>query len=108
MLPHTKHLLNKIMQAIKTLPNDIAILGHTDAVPYRGDNGYSNWELSTDRANASRRALVEAGLPASRIVRVVGMADTEPLIPEDPESAKNRRISILILRDSVGLFVRNQ
>jgi chemotaxis protein MotB len=102
MLPQTKHLLDKILQAIKTLPNDIAILGHTDSVPYHGDNGYSNWELSTDRANASRRALMEAGLPASRIVRVVGMADTEPLIPEDPTSPQNRRISVLILRDSIA------
>ena len=102
MLPHTKALLAKILQAIRTLPNDIAILGHTDAVPYHGDNGYSNWELSTDRANASRRALTEAGLPASRIVRVVGMADTEPLVPEDPTSPQNRRISVLILRGSIA------
>ena len=100
MLPHTKELLNKILQAIQTLPNDIAILGHTDSVPYHGDDGYGNWELSTDRANASRRALMDAGLPASRIVRVVGMADTEPLIPEDPASPQNRRISVLILRES--------
>ena len=102
MLSHTKELLSKILQAIQALPNDIAILGHTDAVPYHGDDGYSNWELSTDRANASRRALTEAGLPASRIVRVVGMADTEPLIPEDPNSPQNRRISILILRGSTA------
>ena len=101
MLPHTKELLTKILQAIQTLPNDIAILGHTDSVPYHGDNGYSNWELSTDRANASRRALTEAGLPASRIIRVVGMADMEPLVPEDPTSPQNRRISVLILRDSI-------
>ncbi len=102
MLPHTKELLNKILQAIQTLPNNIAILGHTDSVPYVGDNGYGNWELSTDRANASRRALMDAGLPGSRIVRVVGMADTEPLIPEDPTSPQNRRISVLILRDSIA------
>ena len=102
MLPHTKKLLNKIMQAVLTLPNDIAILGHTDSVPYLGDNGYSNWELSTDRANASRRALIEQGLPGSRIIRVVGMADMDPLVPEDPASPQNRRISVLILRDSIA------
>lgn len=101
MLPHTKELLAKILQVIQTLPNNIAILGHTDSAPYQGDNGYSNWELSTDRANASRRALMEAGFPASRIVRVSGMADTEPLLPEDPAAPQNRRISILILRESV-------
>ena len=101
LMPHTKELLAKILQAIRPLPNDIAILGHTDAVPYHGDNGYSNWELSTDRANASRRALIESGLPASRIVRVVGMADKEPLVPEDPTSPQNRRISLLILREGI-------
>ncbi len=102
MLPHTRKLLNQILQAVLTLPNDIAILGHTDSVPYHGDNGYSNWELSTDRANASRRALIELGLPGSRIIRVVGMADIEPLVPEDPESPQNRRISVLILRDTLA------
>ena len=102
MMPHTRKLLNKILQAVLTLPNDIAILGHTDSVPYHGDNGYSNWELSTDRANASRRALIELGLPGSRIIRVVGMADIEPLVPEDPESPQNRRISVLILRDTLA------
>ena len=101
MLPHTKELLAKILQVIQTLPNDTAILGQTDSVPYQGDNGYSNWELSSERANASRRALMEAGFPASRVVRVTGMADTEPLLPEDPAAPQNRRISILILRESV-------
>ena len=65
-------------------------------------NGYSNWELSTDRANASRRALIGAGLPSSRIVRVVGKADTEPLDIADPASPQNRRISILILREGAS------
>ena len=102
LLPHTKKLLGKILQAILPLPNSIAILGHTDAVPYHGTGGYSNWELSTDRANASRRALTEAGLPASRIVRVTGMAATEPLLPEDPTNPQNRRISVLILREGIA------
>ena len=101
-MPHTRKLLDKSLQALLPLPNDIAILGHTDAVPYHGKGGYSNWELSTDRANASRRALTEAGLPASRIVRVTGMAATEPLLPEDPTNPKNRRISILILREGIS------
>jgi chemotaxis protein MotB len=102
LLPHTKKLLGKILQAILPLPNSIAILGHTDAVPYHGTGGYSNWELSTDRANASRRALTEAGLPASRIVRDTGMAATEPLLPEDPTNPQNRRISVLILREGIA------
>ncbi len=100
MFPHTQVLLEKIVQAISGLPNDVAVVGHTDATPYRTDNGYTNWELSTDRANASRRALVAAGLPASRIVRIVGRADHDPLIKNDAFAAQNRRISILLLRES--------
>ena len=102
MYGYTEELLSQIMQAIMPLPNDIAIIGHTDATPYRSDAGYTNWELSTDRANSSRRALIAAGLPTERIVRVVGMADHEPLDENDPFAAQNRRISVLILRDDVG------
>ncbi len=98
MYAYTEHLLAKVAQAIAKLPNEIAVIGHTDASPFRGRNGYTNWELSTDRANASRRALVGAGLPGWRIVRVVGKADNEPLIKDDPYSAQNRRISIILLR----------
>ncbi|HEY0526862.1 MAG TPA: OmpA family protein, partial [Stellaceae bacterium] len=58
-----------------------------------------NWELSSDRANASRRALVQGGLPAERVARVVGMADREPLIADQPASPRNRRISIVLLRE---------
>ncbi len=100
MYDYTGELLGQIMVAIESLPNDIALIGHTDATPYRSDNGYSNWELSTDRANSSRRALIDAGLSESRIVRVVGMAAQEPLNIEDPFSAENRRISVLILREN--------
>ena len=73
--------------------------GHTDATTYRTDTGYGNWELSTDRANASRRALIEAGLDSSRIINVVGKAETDPMFPEDPKVAGNRRISIGLLRE---------
>jgi len=100
MYSYTEHLLAKVAQAIAKLPNEIAVIGHTDASPFRGRDGYTNWELSTDRANASRRALVGAGLPGWRIVRVVGKADNEPLIKDDPYSAQNRRISIILLRQS--------
>ena len=102
MFDYTEELLGHVMQAILPLPNDIAVIGHTDSTPYHSDNGYSNWELSTDRANASRRALIGAGLPSSRIVRVVGKADTEPLDIADPASPQNRRISILILREGAS------
>ena len=100
MFDHTRQLMELVVGAIKDLPQRIAIKGHTDATPYSTDNGYSNWELSTDRANASRRALIAGGLPAERIESVSGRADQEPLIPEDPFSAQNRRISITLLRET--------
>ncbi len=100
MYPHTRQLLDKIVQVISALPNDVAVIGHTDAAQYQSGHEYGNWELSTDRANASRRMLVELGFPEWRIARVVGMADQDPLILEDPFSPENRRISILLLRSS--------
>ncbi len=101
MLPHTEKLLQRVVQVINSLPNDIAVTGHTDASLYRGGNGYTNWELSTDRANASRRVLVASGVPDWRFVRVVGKANREPLIEDDPYSPQNRRISIVLLREAV-------
>ena len=99
MFDHTRQLMEMVVGAIRDLPQRIAIKGHTDATPYSTDQGYSNWELSTDRANASRRALIAGGLPAERIQSVSGRADQEPLIAEDPFSAQNRRISITLLRE---------
>ncbi len=98
MYPHTRELLAKVVAAIRGLPHELSVAGYTDATPYASDRGYSNWELSTDRANASRRAMVELGLPHDRITRVVGRADTDLLVPEDPTSPRNRRISITLLR----------
>jgi chemotaxis protein MotB len=102
MYDHTKKLLAQITQVIGRLPNPITVSGHTDATPYRTDTGYGNWELSTDRANASRRELIRAGLPEERIVTVAGKADTDLLFPDDPTSPSNRRISITLLRAEPG------
>ena len=99
MFEHTRQLIGHIAQLTLQMPNKISVSGHTDATPYRTDTGYGNWELSPDRANASRRALIDTGLPSERIVTVVGKADTDPLIPEDPTAASNRRISIVLLRE---------
>ncbi|MBM3483225.1 MAG: chemotaxis protein MotB [Alphaproteobacteria bacterium] len=99
LLPHTEKLFQAVADLVKDQPNQIAISGHTDSIPFRGTNGYSNWELSTDRANASRRGLVGAGVPESRIARVVGKADTEPFDPVNTEAAINRRVSVVILRN---------
>jgi chemotaxis protein MotB len=99
MLPHTAKLVAQIATAIKSLPNKVRITGHTDSVPFRGGkNGYGNWELSGDRAQASRRVLVGSGLDQERVESVAGRASRDPLMPDDPESARNRRIGILLLR----------
>ena len=100
MFEHTKKLLTLVVDAVRTLPQQIAVKGHTDAAPFINDHGYSNWELSTDRANSSRRALIAAGLPATRIASVVGLADTVHLDEDDPLSPRNRRISIVLLREN--------
>ena len=101
MFDYTQQLMDKVSQVIGRLPNKISITGHTDALPYRASNGYTNWELSADRANASRRALVSSGLPEDRIAWVIGKADKDPFVPQNPRSAQNRRISIVLLRDQV-------
>jgi len=99
-LPHTQRLLALVTQVVSKLPNRISVSGHTDATPYRGGiGGYSNWELSADRANASRRLLVDSGMAAGRIVLVQGKADIDPLIIEEPASPRNRRVSIVLLHD---------
>lgn len=99
-----KTLLKQVFEATKTMPNKISITGHTDAKPYANDKGYSNWELSTDRANASRRALLDVGLAPDRLAWVVGKAESEPLIAGDPHSPQNRRISIVLLRNEIAPY----
>ncbi len=99
MESHARALLEKIVAAVAALPQQVAVTGYTDAHKFQSDNkGYGNWELSSDRANASRRALVELGLAPQRITRVVGRADTDMLLPNEPLSPRNRRISITLLR----------
>ena len=100
MFAHTRKLMEMVASAVAQLPHHIAIRGHTDASPFVAGNGYSNWELSSDRANSSRRALLQAGLPPERIASVTGRADQDPLLPEDPFSPNNRRISIILLREA--------
>jgi chemotaxis protein MotB len=100
MVESAKKLMGLVSQVVQRMPNKISLTGHTDSTPFANKAGnYGNWELSSDRANASRRALIGAGVPADRIAKVVGTADREPLVPEDPASARNRRISIVLLRE---------
>lgn len=99
MYEHTERVLGLVVEIIKKMPQDIAISGHTDSVPMGGgDQTYTNWELSSDRANSARRALLQMGVPEARISRVVGKAATEPLLPDAPTDAKNRRLSIVLMR----------
>jgi chemotaxis protein MotB len=100
MFDQTHELLRQVAAVVAKLPNRIAIAGHTDARPYASGTGYSNWELSSDRANASRRALIEAGVPEGRIASVSGRADKELFVPDDAFSPRNRRISITVLYDT--------
>ena len=98
---HTRAMLDMVARVIRQLPdNRIAISGHTDAIPFKDPSGYTNWELSADRALASRRSLIASGVPENRIDRVIGRADQEPLDKNDPKGLRNRRISIILLREN--------
>ncbi len=94
--PLAKKILALITSNIKELTNKLSIEGHTDALSYATDK-YTNWELSTDRASSARKELEQNGLNPDRLVRVSGLAATEPLIKEDVYDTRNRRISILLL-----------
>lgn len=100
MYEHTRLLLRLVGDAIKDLPNRLLISGHTDNAPFIDPTGYSNWELSADRALASRRVLLSAGINPDRIDAVIGKAGTEPLIENDPQDPRNRRVDIVLLRDA--------
>ncbi len=93
----TRLLIQKIVPVLSKLNKAISITGYTDAQPFPGP-GRTNWELSTERANATRRLLVDGGLPEARVLSVTGHADRDPLIPSDPLAAANRRIAITVLR----------
>ncbi len=96
--PYMRDILQLIGEALVDVDNKISLDGHTDQTPYgSGARGYSNWELSADRANATRRELVGAGLPDEKIARVMGMASSLLLDEKNPRSPANRRISITVL-----------
>ena len=96
--PYTKQILREIGPLLNKVDNRISLSGHTDATPYAGgDRGFGNWELSTNRANASRREMVAGGLDDAKVMRVVGFASTVLFDKTQPLSATNRRISIVVL-----------
>ncbi|RKR06065.1 chemotaxis protein MotB [Kushneria sinocarnis] len=106
--PYMREALEHIAPLLNELPNGITLAGHTDDLPYAsGESGYSNWELSSDRANASRRALIAGGLDGKKLLRVIGMADTMNLDPH-PDAPINRRISILVLNQQAQQQLEQQ
>ncbi|MFO1216893.1 MAG: flagellar motor protein MotB [Burkholderiaceae bacterium] len=96
--PHMQALLHAIGSVLAEVPNRLTLEGHTDAAPFSGgERGYSNWELSSDRANASRRELVAGGLTEDRVLRVQGLAASQLINREQPTDPGNRRISIVVM-----------
>jgi chemotaxis protein MotB len=96
--PYMRDILQEIGAALVDIDNKISMDGHTDQTPFGNSaRGYSNWELSADRANASRRELVDGGMPSDKIARVMGLASSVLLDEENPRSPANRRISITVM-----------
>lgn len=104
-LPPAVRLLQLVGSSVRALPNQLSVRGHTDSTPYGNNAAYTNWELSSDRALASRRVLLAGDiggrLPADRIENVQGKAEREPLDAKNPTAAINRRISIILLKQSI-------
>lgn len=97
VVPHMRAILRELGPMLNELPNKITVSGHTDAIVYSNDRSYGNWELSADRANASRRELLVGGMADTKVLRVVGLADSMHLDRADPRNPINRRISIIVL-----------
>jgi chemotaxis protein MotB len=94
---YTADILREVTSYLKTVPNRLSITGHTDATPYAGLTGFTNWDLSTDRANSARRAIESAGLDTAQISRVVGLGSSVLFDHENPRNPINRRISIVVM-----------
>ena len=98
-----QELLSLLAGELKTIQNPLLIEGHTDATPYASKTGYSNWELSADRANAARRLLQQDGVRSDQVTQVRGYADQMLRVKSNPYDPTNRRISILVKNDNVTL-----
>lgn len=106
--PYMRSLLRTIAPLLNELPNALSISGHTDSVPYAGGySGYSNWELSNDRANASRRELIAGGFDPGQLLRVSGFADRVLLPETEPTDPINRRMELVVLFPEIADTIRN-
>jgi chemotaxis protein MotB len=94
---YTQEILRELVGYFNTVPNKLSLTGHTDTTPYSARNGYSNWDLSADRANAARRALEGSGLDSAKVARVVGMSSSVLFDKEQPRNPINRRISLILM-----------
>jgi chemotaxis protein MotB len=103
--PHerTRRLIQKLAEQVKVLPHRVSVTGHTSATKVPARSSYGPWELSADRANAVRRILEQDGVPAGSMFVVAGKADIQPLFPDDPYMAANRRITITLMRQEPPL-----
>lgn len=108
LTPQAVEILKILGNEIGKLPNNVAIEGHTDSRKYLSGSSYTNWELSSDRANAARRALLQSGLWDGQVIEVTGYADKKLRNPENPFDMSNRRVSILIKQISANQFLPEQ
>ena len=108
MFDKTKSLIVMASDVIKAMPNKVSIRGHTDANKYKPGATYTNWELSADRANATRRVLTESGVPESRINNVMGKADTDHLLGDKPADPRNRRITVIMEREELESLINRE
>ena len=96
--PYSKEILREIGKALNAVPNKVSFSGHTDAAQFSGgERGFSNWELSANRANASRREMIAGGMDENKVLRVVGLSSMVLFDKNDPLSPSNRRINIVVL-----------
>ena len=100
LLPDARRLIGEVANLVASTPNAVIIRGHTDALPYAKGRVANNWTLSTFRAEATRQALMEHGVPIDQFARIEGVADREPYVPEDAYDPRNRRMSITLAWDS--------
>jgi len=101
----TRRIIQRLAAPLKGLPNRVSVTGHTAASRVPPRLGYGAWELSADRANAVRQILEDEGLPSSHLFMVAGKADSQPLFPDDPQIAANRRVTITLMREAPPLPV---
>ena len=96
LLPQSRKLIDEVAKVIKGVPNDVIVRGHTDGLPYANGRTMNNWLLSSSRAEATRRALADDGIPNTRFIKIEGVADRDPFVTSDIYDPRNRRMSVIL------------